>query len=147
VLSEPQSSHTISLRNFSPGLEQPGFHATADYRERALCIVRYHDRIVCALAGEQAQRRVTPQSVRSRDANGDEAIAAELLLRLHGEERERNCAFKYLEAKAPNLVSHHWRTVEELAEKMLNYQSIAGKEVANILRASRLAQMHENPAA
>ena len=54
--------------------------------------------------------------------------------------------FKYLEAKAPNLVSHHWRTVEELAEKMLNYQSIAGKEVANILRASRLAQMHEDSA-
>jgi hypothetical protein len=34
-----------------------------------------------------------PQSVKSRDANGDEAIASELLLRLHGEERERNCAF------------------------------------------------------
>ena len=69
-----------------------------------------------------------------------------MLLRLHGEERERNCAFKYLEARARNLVSHHWRTVEELAEVMLNYQSIAGKEVASILRASRLAQMHEDPA-
>jgi hypothetical protein len=109
-------------------------------------ILRYHDRIVCAVAGLQAQRRVDPQSMRRRDANGDEAIAAELLLRLHGEERERNCAFKYLEAKARNLVSHYWRTVEELAEIMLNYQSIAGKEVANILRASRLAQMHEDPA-
>ena len=108
--------------------------------------MRYHDRIVCALAGLQAQRRVDPQSMRRRDANGDEAIAAELLLRLHGEERERNCAFKYLEARARNLVSHHWRTVEELAEILLNYQSIAGKEVANILRASRLAQMHEDPA-
>src|SRR6266850_8299426 len=106
-------------------------------------IVRYRDRIVCAFAGRQAQRRVDPQSVRSRDANGDEAIAAELLLRLHGEERERNCAFKYLKARARNLVRHHWRTVEELAEIMLNYQSIAGKELANILQASRLAQMHE----
>ena len=109
-------------------------------------ILRYHDRIVCALAGLQAQRRVDPQSMRRRDANGDEAIAEDLLLRLHGEERERNCAFKYLEARARNLVSHHWGTVEELAEVMLNSQSIAGKEVANILRASRLAQMHEDPA-
>ena len=109
-------------------------------------ILRYHDRIVCALAGLQAQRRVDPQSMRRRDANGDEAIAEDLLLRLHREERERNCAFKYLEARARNLVSHHWRTVEELAEVMLNYQSIAGKEVASILRASRLAQMHEDPA-
>ena len=57
-----------------------------------------------------------------------------------GKNRERNCAFKYLQARARNLVSHHWCTVEELAEVMLNYQSIAGKEVANILRASRLAQ-------
>jgi hypothetical protein len=47
--------------------------------------LRYHDRIVCALAGLQAQRRVDPQSMRRRDANGDEAIAADLLLRLHGE--------------------------------------------------------------
>ena len=109
-------------------------------------ILRYHDRIVCALAGLQAQRRVDPQSMRRRDANGDEAIAEDLLLRLHREERERNCAFKYLEARARNLVSHHWRTAEELAEIMLNYQSIAGKEVTNILRASRLAQMHEDPA-
>lgn len=108
--------------------------------------MRYHDRIVCALAGLQAQRRVDPQSMRRRDANGDEAIAEDLLLRLHREERERNCAFKYLEARARNLVSHHWRTVEELAEVMLNYQSIAGKEVASILRASRLAQMHDDPA-
>ena len=109
-------------------------------------ILRYHDRIVCALAGLQAQRRVDPQSMRRRDANGDEAIAEDLLLRLHGEERERNCAFKYLEARARNLFSHHWRTVDELAEILLNYQSIAGKDVANILRASRLAQMHEDSA-
>ena len=73
--------------------------------------MRYHDRIVCALAGLQAQRRVALQSVRSRDPNGDEAVASELLLRLHGEERERNCAFKYLEARSRNLVNHHWREI------------------------------------
>jgi hypothetical protein len=83
-------------------------------------IVRYHDRIVCALAGRQAQRRVAAQSVRSRDANGDEAIAVELLLRLHGEERERNCAFKYVEAKARNLVNHYWRMIEDLTKALLD---------------------------
>jgi hypothetical protein len=40
-------------------------------------IVRYYDRIVCALAGLQAQRHITPKGIRSRDANGDEAVAAE----------------------------------------------------------------------
>ena len=62
-------------------------------------MMRYHDRIVCALAGLQAQRRVARQSDRSSDANGDEAIASELLLRLHGEERERICAFAAILAR------------------------------------------------
>ena len=104
-------------------------------------IVRYHDRIVCALAGLQAQRRVALQSVRSRDANGDEAIAAEWLLRLHGEERERNCAFKYLEARARNLVNHHRRMIEDLANALLERQSLTGKEVGDVLRASLEAQI------
>jgi hypothetical protein len=107
-------------------------------------ILRYHDRIVCALAGRQAQRRVAPQSVKSRDANGDEAIASELLLRLHGEERERNCAFKYLEARARNLVNDHWRMVEDLAKALLERQSLTGKEVGDVLRASSQAQMQED---
>ena len=68
-------------------------------------MMRYHDRIVCALAGLQAQRRVDRQSVRSSDGNGDEALASELLLRLHAEERERICAFKYLQARAWNLLA------------------------------------------
>ena len=109
--------------------------------------MRYHDRIVCALAGLQAQRRVAPQSVKSRDANGDEAIAAELLLRLHGEEKERNCAFKYLEARARNLVNHRWRMVEDLAKALLERQSLTGKEVGDVLRASLQAQMQEPPEA
>jgi hypothetical protein len=104
-------------------------------------IVRYHDRIVCALAGRQAERRVAPQSVKSRDANSDEAIAAELLLRLHGEERERNCAFKYLEARARNLVNRHWRMIEDLAKALLERQSLTGKEIARKLQASKLAHV------
>ena len=106
--------------------------------------MRYHDRIVCALAGQQAQRRVAAQSVRSRDENGDEAIAAELLLRLHGEERERNCAFKYLEARARNLVNHQWRMIEALAKALLERQSLSGKEVGDGLRARLQAQMRED---
>ena len=109
-------------------------------------ILRYHDRIVCALAALQAQRRVDPQNVRSRDPNGDEAIAAELLLRLHGEERERNCAFKYLEARARNLVSNQWPLIEDLAKGLLKYQSLTGKEIARKLQASKLAHVQgDNP--
>ena len=106
-------------------------------------MMRFHDRIVCALAGLQAQRRVARQSVRSSDANGDETIASELLLRLHGEERERICAFRYLQARARNLVSNQWTLIEDLAKGLLKYQSLTGKEIAGILQANRLAQMQE----
>ena len=106
-------------------------------------MMRYHDRIVCALAGLQAQRRVDRQSVRSSDGNGDEAIASELLLRLHGEERERICAFRYLQARARNLVSNQWPLIEDLAEGLLKYQSLTGKEIADILQASRYAEIQE----
>jgi hypothetical protein len=84
--------------------------------------MRYHDRIVCALAGLQAQRRVTRQNVRSSDANGDEVLASELLLRLHAEERERICAFGYLQARARNLVNNQWPLIENLAKALLKYQ-------------------------
>ena len=83
--------------------------------------------------------------MKSRDVNGDEAIASELLLRLHGEERERNCAFKYLEARARNLVNHHWRMIEDLAKALLKRQSLTGKEVGDVLHASLQAQMQEAP--
>ena len=106
-------------------------------------MMRYHDRIVCALAGLQAQRRFARQSVRSDDAYGDEAMASELLLRLHGEERERICAFRYLQARARNLVSNQWPLIEDLAKGLLKSQSLTGKEIAGILQASRLAQMQE----
>jgi ATP-dependent Zn protease len=68
-------------------------------------------------------------------------MASELLLRLHGEERERNCALKYLEARARNLVNHHWRMVEDLAKALLERQRLTGKEVGDVLRVSLQAQM------
>ena len=79
----------------------------------------------------------------SSDANGDEAIASELLLRLHGEESERICAFRYLKARARNLVINEWPLIEELAKGLLKYQRLTGKEIAAILQANRLAQMQE----
>jgi ATP-dependent Zn protease len=58
-----------------------------------------------------------------------------------GKKGERNCAFKYLEARARNLVNHRWRMVEDLAKALLERQSLTGKEVGDVLRASLQAQM------
>ena len=105
-------------------------------------IGRYHDRIVCTLAGQEAQRRFKPKSIKSHHAATDGNVVADLLLRIHGEERERNCALRYLEARARNLVNHHWRLIELLASTLLECQTLTGKEVANTLQARSLAQVH-----
>jgi hypothetical protein len=138
---------TISLHGkpseFLTWLKAARFSCNSGLSRRS--IVRYHDRIVCALAGLQAQRRVALQSVRSRDANCDEATAAELLLRLHGEEKEASHAFRYLQARARNLVSNpiNWRRIEDLAKALLERQTLTGKEVKKVLAGSLQAQMQE----
>jgi hypothetical protein len=59
---------------------------------------RYHDMIVTTLAGEEAQRRFSPRSVRRDRSASDYRFVNELLLRLHGEaEPERFTAFRYLQ--------------------------------------------------
>jgi ATP-dependent Zn protease len=103
-------------------------------------VARYHDRIVCTLAGQQARRRFNPQGIRNKHLASDAELVTDLLLRLHGEERECNSALKYLEARARNLVDHHWCTIEDLAKALLEYQSLTGKEIADALRESRATQ-------
>jgi hypothetical protein len=103
-------------------------------------IVRYHDRIVCALAGLEAQRRAAPKAIGSSQAHSDQAIAANLLLRLHGEERERTCALTYLKARARNLVNRHWQMIQDLAKALLERPSMTGKEVGDVLRANLQAE-------
>jgi hypothetical protein len=89
---------------FLSWLRAPRFSRNSGLTRRS--VLRYHDRIVCALAGLEAQRRIAPKSIGSCDALSDKAITVNLLLRLHGEERECNCAFRYLQARARDLVNN-----------------------------------------
>ena len=82
-------------------------------------MIRYHERFVCALAGLEAQRHAAPKAIRSSEAHSDEAIAANLLLRLHGEERERNCALRYLQVRAQKLVNNQWPLIEDLVKALI----------------------------
>jgi hypothetical protein len=103
-------------------------------------MMRYHDRIVCTLAGLQAQRHVTPKGTRTGDAHSDEVIVANLLLRLHGEERERSCAFRYLQARARNFVNNQWPLIEHLAKVLIEHKIVTSKELLKMLREHRIAQ-------
>jgi hypothetical protein len=111
-------------------------------------IGRHHDRVVALLAGVEAQRRFKPQSIRRYQTTCDYSAAADFLLSLHGEEKERNCASKYLQARTRNLVSNpvNWRFIQDLAKALLERQTLTGKEVNDVIQASKDAQMEESRA-
>ena len=107
---------------------------------------RYHDLIVTTLAGEEAQRRFSPRSVRRDRSAGDYRSVNELLFRLHGEaEPERFAAFRYLQLRARNFVNHpqNWILIEALAKALLKHQTLSGEEVDQVIQASFEAQLEE----
>ena len=99
------------------------------------------------LAGEEAQRRFDPGSVRRHQAASDYQSAKEVLMRLHGD-AEKECfhAYRYLRARARNFVhdQRNWRLIQDLAKALLERRSLTGDEVNKVCRESVLAQIVEN---
>jgi hypothetical protein len=65
-------------------------------------------RVVMLLAGEEAQRRFNPKSIRKYHAAADHGSVIEVLTRLHLDAEECRCAFRYLLARTRNLISNPW---------------------------------------
>jgi hypothetical protein len=109
-------------------------------------ITRCHNWIIGAFAGEEAQRRYNPKSVRSHHAAHDRKAIGEILWRLHGENSELiKHVYRYLRAEARSLVAYPilWRQIEDLAKALIERKTLPGEEVSAILRASVEAQMKE----
>ena len=104
-----------------------------------------HDLVVTLLAGEEAQRRFDPKSIRKHHAAGDHDSVIEVLMRLHPDAEECRCAFRYLLARTRNLISNpwYWRRIEDLAKALIKRRTLTGEEVDDVLRASKQAQMEE----
>jgi hypothetical protein len=109
-------------------------------------IGRYHDRRTACRRGStasiQAARRQKYQLA------SDYTAAANFLLSLHGEEKERDCAVKYLRARTRNFINNtiNWRIIEDLAKALLERRTLTGEEVNDVLRASQRTQMEERNA-
>jgi hypothetical protein len=78
-------------------------------------------RVVMLLAGEEAQRRFNPKSIRKYHAAADHGSVIEVLTRLHLDAEECRCAFRYLLARTRNLISNPWyrRRIEDLAKALI----------------------------
>ena len=106
-----------------------------------LLVAKCHDHILCLLAGKEAQKKFRPKSIRSYMARSDHNAAAELLVSLYQDQKERNAASRYLELRTRNLISGtvHWRMIQDLAVALLERQTLTGEAVNTIFQASERA--------
>ena len=109
---------------------------------------RIHDSLVVAFAGEEAQRRFDPRSLRRDELAGDREWSSKLLALLHGDNgdngREVFYAGQYLRTRARNLVNRNWRQVEDLAKALLERKTLSGQEAQEVLQASLVQEIEEN---
>lgn len=98
-------------------------------------IGRLHERAVYLMVGPAAQRRFRSRSVRFYHGGRDREMAFYQLERIHPP-NEIPHVWRYLEAKAKNLVDHpmHWRVISNLAESLLKQQSMTGDQVEVVIR-------------
>jgi len=85
--------------------------------------------IVTLLAGEAAQRRFKPHSIRRRQGMTDWANAASLIRYVTPYESENKAYLKWLTEWAKEFVKYHWPMIEDLATELLRQPTINGREL------------------
>ena len=126
--------------------------AFPDKQESAM-IARWHDDVVCTLAGMEAVRLFMPGAkfrfgtvggevvtlekpgtkVRLR-AHGDDPNAFDILMRLHGEEEAR-LVYRWLALRARHTVEHSFARpgIKALAEALIEKREISGRAVRSVI--------------
>jgi len=93
--------------------------------------------IIVSMAGALAQKRYNPRSGWRYGGSGagrgefllkgsDDQQALELMVRVHEDEKVRAAYWRYLEARAEDLVKRYWSRIERLAITLLNRETISG---------------------
>ncbi len=100
------------------------------------------------LAGNVAQRRFDPRSVRGVHADSDHQQAVDALIRW-STPRELEVWVKLLYLRTEQLLANAnaWRAVERLAEALVQQGRIRGKEATEIIRVGFDEQLNETLAA
>ncbi len=100
-----------------------------------------HDRGMIALAGEAAQRRFSPRSVRQHHGGSDREMVREFALRASGSAKVAQCLVDLWQAQADDLMQARWAAVQRIAAALLERQTVDGVELR------RLVFMPERPSA
>jgi hypothetical protein len=97
--------------------------------------IRVERRVQMMLAGEVAQRRFAPGSVRHYHAESDRIKAIDALSYFAADQRELEAWLKLLYIRTENMFANPniWRATEVLATALMQRQTIGGKEAKEII--------------
>jgi ATP-dependent Zn protease len=93
--------------------------------------------IMISLAGALAQKRVLPRSWRSWHSSTDDAYATILAQRFCTSVPETKAFLKWLEIRTQQRLDAHWKTVELIANALLERKRLSGKEFDELIRPRR----------
>jgi hypothetical protein len=97
--------------------------------------VRLERHIVVSLAGEHAQRKYRPSSVRSRHGDSDRQDAVDILSHLvpNMSSNEFTLHYRLLNERAKNLVEAHWPQIIAVANALLERKTLTEQEVREVM--------------
>jgi hypothetical protein len=96
--------------------------------------------VMVSMAGELAQRRFDPSSVRSYHASGDRWSITDILMRYAPSDPDGAINitqhYKLLRQWTADLVEHKWYLIEALAEALMERGTLSSKEVREVILAA-----------
>ncbi len=115
-------------QNDDPDLEADSADVRRTEAERA---------VITLYAGEIAQRRFAPRSVRRWQTQSDRAQADELLQSVDGAADVAEAHGKWLRLKTEKLIARRWPEVEAVAKALIKEKSLKEDRIARLIASTR----------
>jgi hypothetical protein len=96
--------------------------------------LRIEEDVMVKLAGEGAQRRFRPSSVRSHHGRSDRETANDLLMYIVGDERELKAYWRLLIVRTENFVRNpmRWMQIEAIARALMEKKTLGPGELRQV---------------
>jgi hypothetical protein len=91
-----------------------------------------HHRAVVALAGEAAQRRFSPRTVRRHHGGGDRELVLAHALDWSGSAAQAHALVNLWQIQAEEVVEHRWPAIQRVAAALLERETLTDDEVRRL---------------
>lgn len=118
-----------------------GFTGCPEFTVTGSTRLKIENRAIVLLAGEAAQRKHRPSSIRSHHGSSDRRHVIDLLTYVTGSDRELRAYVAWLSIRSEQLVAlpAHWAMIVAVAHALLGRDSLSSSEVIRIARIASQA--------